>query len=44
MKEIKDKNYLLKYYYEESETIEYILMEKYDQSLQEYIYYMGDSI
>lgn len=42
---IKDQRFLLKYYYEgDINHLSYILMEKIDHNLQEYVYYYGDAL
>jgi hypothetical protein len=42
---IKDPKFLVKYYYEgDMDNLEYVLMDKWDFNLQEYIYYYGDSL
>ena len=46
MEHITDKTYLLKYYQDQKEgdNISYVLLEAFEQSLTDYIYYMGDSL
>ena len=42
---VRNKEYLIQYYYEKGATnLEYVLMDQYDFSLQEYIYFYGDSL
>ena len=42
---IKNKEHLITYYCDNNmHNLEYVLMDQYDHSLQEYIYFFGDSL